>query len=158
MSINKTKEKICTFFVSDYHFEMKSLPYITKNLEKEKNIIILTENNLKDTMEKLIERTNFDDVKKTKILNIDWENDDLRKFKEIKEDIKNEKETIVFIKGKKNYIQNVNKNLEAWIENNDKIKIVDCYDIEEVGENIEEIMSKYDKVLNTSGEKEIEKI
>lgn len=158
MSINKTKEKICTFFVSDYHFEMKSLPYITKNLEKEKNIIILTENNLKDTMEKLIERTNFDDVKKTKILNIDWENDDLRKFKEIKEDIKNEKETIIFIKGKKNYIQNVNKNLEAWIENNDKIKIVDCYDIEEVGENIEEIMSKYDKVLNTSGEKEIEKI
>lgn len=158
MSINKTKEKICTFFVSDYHFEMKSLPYITKNLEKEKNIIILTENNLKDTMEKLIKRTNFDDVKKTKILNIDWENDDLRKFKEIKEDIKNEKETIIFIKGKKNYIQNVNKNLEAWIENNDKIKIVDCYDIEEVGENIEEIMSKYDKVLNTSGEKEIEKI
>ena len=71
MSINKTKEKICTFFVSDYHFEMKSLPYITKNLEKEKNIIILTENNLKDTMEKLIKRTNFDDVKKRKILNID---------------------------------------------------------------------------------------
>ena len=41
MSINKTKEKICTFFVSDYHFEMKSLPYITKNLEKEKKRIIL---------------------------------------------------------------------------------------------------------------------
>ena len=158
MSINETKEKICTFFVSDYHFEMKSLPYIAKNLEKEKNIIILTENNLKETMEKLMARTNFDDLKKTKILNINWKNDDLRKFKEIKEDIKSEKETIIFIKGKKNYIQNVNKNLESWIENYDKVKIVDCYDMEEIGENIDEIMSMYDKVLNTSGEKEIEKI
>ena len=42
----ETKEKICTFFASDYHFEMISLPYIDKNLEEDKEIIILTENNL----------------------------------------------------------------------------------------------------------------
>ena len=30
----ETKEKVCTFFVSDYHFEMVSLPYINKKLEE----------------------------------------------------------------------------------------------------------------------------
>ena len=38
----ETKEKICTFFVSDYHFEMISLPYIDKKLEENEEIIILT--------------------------------------------------------------------------------------------------------------------
>ena len=28
--IQKTKEKTCAFFASDYHFEMISLPYIEK--------------------------------------------------------------------------------------------------------------------------------
>ena len=29
----KTKEKTCAFYASDYHFEMISLPFIEKNLE-----------------------------------------------------------------------------------------------------------------------------
>ena len=70
MSNNKTNEKICTFFVSDYHFEMKSLPYISKNLEENRNIIILTENDLKNTIEELIQRTNLNTEVKEKILSL----------------------------------------------------------------------------------------
>ncbi len=158
MSNNKTNEKICTFFVSDYHFEMKSLPYITKNLEKDKSIIILTENDLKGTIEELIQRTNLNVDTKEKVLNLNWKNDDLNKFKEIKENAKSNKETLIFVKGKLNYIKNVNKNIDKWIHDISSVKIVDCYDMNEIGENIDEIMDRYKVVLNTSGEKEIEKI
>ena len=36
----KTKEKTCAFYASDYHFEMISLPFIEKNLESNKEIIV----------------------------------------------------------------------------------------------------------------------
>ncbi len=158
MSNNKTNEKICTFFVSDYHFEMKSLPYISKNLEENRNIIILTENDLKNTIEELIQRTNLNTEVKEKILSLNWKNDDLNKFKEIKEDLKSNKEILIFVKGKLNYIRNINKNIDKWIQDTNNVKIVDCYDMNEIGENIDEIMDNYNVVLNTSGEKEIEKI
>lgn len=158
MNNKKTNEKICTFFVSDYHFEMKSLPYISKSLEENKNIVILTENNLKGTIKTLIDRTNLNSKTKEKILELNWENDDLNKFKIIKRNIEQEEDILIFIKGKLNYIKNINKNLEKWIKNSDSVKIVDCYDMSEVGQDIDEIMSNYKIVLNTSGEKEIEKL
>ena len=49
----KTKEKTCAFYASDYHFEMISLPYINKKLDESKEVIVLTENNLKETIKKL---------------------------------------------------------------------------------------------------------
>ena len=54
-----TKEKTCAFYASDYHFEMISLPYIEKNLEDNKDIIVLTENSLEDTMRTLISNINL---------------------------------------------------------------------------------------------------
>ena len=154
----ETKEKICTFFASDYHFEMISLPYIDKNLEEDKEIIILTENNLEETINTLLGKMNFNEEKKNKFLKIGWKNDDLEKFKCIKENLDQNREMIIFIKGKENYIHNINGNIDKWIKNSDKIKLVDCYDIEEIGDNLDEIMCQYKKVLNTSGEKEIEKL
>lgn len=152
-----TKEKTCTFFVSDYHFEMISLPYIEKNLEEQKEIIILTENNLEETMKNLMSKINLDENKKNNIYKINWKNDDLNKFKKIKKDIENNKDMIIFIKGKENYIKNVNENIKKWTSANNNVKIIDCYDIEEIGENINNIISKYQNVLSTTGEKKIEK-
>lgn len=64
----ETKEKICAFYASDYHFEMISLPYIEKNIEENKKIVILTENNLEETIKTLISKTNLKEEKKKKIL------------------------------------------------------------------------------------------
>lgn len=159
MNRNKeTKEKVCAFFASDYHFEMISLPYINKNLEQNKEIIILTENDLDKTIEVLLSRMNLEDNKKRKVLEINWKQDDLNKFKKIKKDIKDKKDIIILIKGKENYINNVNENINRWIENRERIKIIDCYDMDEVGNDLDSVMSKYEKVLSTTGEKEIQKI
>ena len=153
-----TEEKICAFYVSDYHFEMISLPYIEQKLEDKKEIIILTENNLENTISNLISKMNLKEDKKENILKIDWKNNDLSKFKKIKKDIEERKDIIIFIKGKENYIKNINENIEKWIDKNSNIKIIDCYDMEEISENLDEVMDQYKMILNTTGEKEIDKI
>lgn len=151
----KTKEKVCTFYTSDYHFEMISLPYISKKIEENKEVVILTENNLEKTVNKLVSNINLDIEKKRKILEINWKNDDLNKFKKISENIDNEKDIIIFIKGKENYIKNINKNIEKWTEKNNNTKVIDCYDLEEVCDKVDKVLNEYSKVLNTKGEKNI---
>ena len=155
--IKKKKEKTCAFFASDYHFEMISLTYIEKELEKSKEVIILTENDLENTIKNLISKINLNEEKKKKIFNLNWKNDDLNKFKQIKNQLENNKEMTIFIKGKENYIKNINQNIEKWITKNENVKTIDCYDIEEVGEEINEITKRYKTVLSTTGEKKIEK-
>ncbi len=153
----KTKEKTCTFYASDYHFEMITLPYIEQKLEEDNKIVILTENNLEETIKTLISRINLKENKKKSIFNINWKNDDLNKFKEIKKYIEKNENLIILIKGKENYIKNINENIEKWIEKNEKVKTIDCYDIEEVGKDLKNVMINYENVLSTTGEKKIEK-
>lgn len=147
---NKRKEKLCLFFASDYHFEMISLPYINESLKESKNVIIMTENNLDNTVDKVLTNVNLAQEEKEKITKINWKNDDLSKFREIKNANENGKETVIFVKGKENYIENMNKNIENWINNNE-IKVVDCYDINEIQDDVSDIAKKYNKILSTSG-------
>lgn len=153
--IKKTKEETCTFYASDYHFEMISLPFISKNLEEEKEVIILTENNLEKTINNLISKINLEKNKKENLLKINWKENNLEKFKKIKKNTEDKKETIIFIKGKENYIKNIKENIGKWTENSSKTKIIDCYDVNEIHGKINEIISHYKKVLGTAGEKKI---
>lgn len=147
---NKGQERLCLFFASDYHFEMISLPYINEKLKKDNNVIIMTENDLDITVDKLLSRVNLTQNEKDRITKIDWKNDDVSKFKEIKNANANGKETVILVKGKENYINSVNKNIENWININNT-KIIDCYDINEVYEDVSNIAKNYNKVLSTSG-------
>ena len=151
-----SKDKVCAFYASDYHFEMMTLPYISKKLDESKKVVILSENDLNDTINVLMERTNLKTDKKEKILKLNWNNNDLEKFRMISENVKNQEETIIFVKGRENYINNVNKNIEKWIENNVNSKVINCYDIQEIGSEINRIMENYGTILSTSGEKAIE--
>ena len=153
-----TKEKICAFYASDYHFEMVSLPYIDQNLENKNEIIILTENDLENTIKNLLSKVNIKENKKSKILKLNWKQDDTKKIEKIKENINENKKITVFIKGKEKYINQINKNIASLNQNNKNLKIIDCYDIQEVGENLDQIMLQYNKILSTTGEKDIEKL
>ena len=147
---NLTKEKSCAFYASDYHFEMISLPYISRSMDENKEIIILTENNLKDTVNTLITKMNLNEEKRKKILSLDWNNNDLKKFKEISKKSKENSDMIIFIKGKQNYIQNINKNIEKWVSTNKHVKIIDCYEFFEIENKIDTIAKEYGKVLGTT--------
>ncbi len=144
------KEKLCLFFASDYHFEMISLPYINEELKGNKNVIVVTENDLDETVSKVLSNINLNNDEKEKISKLDWKNNDANKFKQIKSANEEKKETIIFVKGKENYINNINKNLDNWI-NVDNMKIIDCYDINEVYNDVSDIAKRYKKILSTSG-------
>ena len=150
MKKNKRKEKICLFFASDYHFEMISLPYINESLKKNKDVVIMTENDLENSVNKVISSINLNEEEKNRLNKIDWKNDELNKFKEVKNADKDGKELLIFVKGRENYINNMNKNIENWT-NLKNVEIVDCYDINEVQNNAEEIAKQYDNVLFSSG-------
>ena len=150
-----TKEKICAFYASDYHFEMISLPYINKKIENKNEIIILTENDLEESMKTLLRNITLKEEKKEEILKLDWKNNDAEKFDIIKTKMNEEKNIIIFVKGNKNYIHGINQNIEKWMPEKNYVKIIDCYNIEEVGDNLDKVMGQYEKVLRVTGEKEI---
>ena len=153
-----TQEKICTFYTGDYHFEMISLPYIHQKIEEEKEIVILTEEDLETSMKDFLERTNLKETKKEKILNLNWSNKTEEKIEKIRNQLKDQKPLTIFIKGKEPYIRKTNQEIIKQIPKDNEIKIIDCYEMEEVAERMDEIMEQYDKILKTAGEKEIEKI
>ena len=142
----ETKDRTCVLYTSDYHFELISLPYIHKKIQENKNVKILTENNLEKTIKEILEKITINEVDKEKIFNINWKNETKNKIKNIKP------EDIIFIKGNKKYIENINNELKENNKNYESIKIIDCYNIDEIGEEAGGIVQNYGKILKTTGE------
>ena len=142
---NKKIEKVCSFYVSDFHLEMMLLPYITEKLNKNEEVIINTQKDLLESTNLVVSRMNLKEEEKNKILSLDWNR------KSTVEKVK-ENSNIVLI-GTEKYIENMNNKISDMKVNN--IKIMDCYDFEEVQEKIKDIINNYDKSFNTLGIKKI---
>lgn len=132
-------EKICSFYVSDFHLEMILVPYINKKIEEKKNIEIITERDLKETIEVVVSKMNLEEKRKEEILNLGW-----NKNNELKQ-----KKSCLIVIGTESYINQKNKEIENM--NICNASVVNCYNFEEVQSNIENIINKYDKSLNTLG-------
>ena len=129
---NKRLEKACCFYVSEFHLEMILVPYIDKKIEE--NITILTEKNLKPTINILVSKMNLNN--KEKILQLGWDGD-----KEIKEN------SHVIVVGSKEFIKEKNEEVRS----KNTISVLDCYDFEDEKYNMERIIKEYEKTLNTLG-------
>lgn len=138
--------KTCCFCASDYHLEMVILPYIKERLETSK-FVIMTEKDLDKSVKTLLERTNLEEKSRDKIINIDWKANDFEKFKEIKDYSENNEKLAIFVNGDSNYINNINRNIEKWVNGN--VSVIDCFHIEEVGGDINNISKRYNNILNT---------
>lgn len=161
--VNHT-EKLCSFYVSEWHLATMILPYINKEINEKANITTILEKDIEENIKLLLSKLNLKNEKE--ILEIDWETSynvrDLELDKKLKATIKRESNcNIIFIAGNKDYIDLVNKNVDEWIKRNKdsikgcKIKIVNCYEVTEFNSNIREILDSHDKILNTAGEKYI---
>ena len=139
---NKEVEKLCSFYASDYHFEMISIPYIEKEIKNKNQIIILTENNLEETVQKVLASTHLEEEEKQKTVRQTGTGEMGEKIKEDKTP------TTVFIKGSKNYIQKMDKQIE---ENTSKITKIHCYEVQEVAHEMPNIVKQYGAILNTIG-------
>ena len=132
----KKVKNIYNFYVSEYHLEIMLLPYISKKIDNEENITIITEIDLESTLNVVIERINLDKDKKEKIKKIGW-------------NIQNIENTNVILIGSKKFInEKVFELKERQVEN---LEIIACYNYNEVKNDMKEIVSKYDGMLNTLG-------
>lgn len=136
----KKVKNICNFYVSEYHLEIMLLPYISKKIDNEENITIITEIDLESTLNVVIERINLDKDKKEKIKKIGWN------IQNIENIIPN---TNVILIGSKKFInEKVFELKERQVEN---LEIIACYNYNKVKNDMKEIVSKYDGMLNTLG-------
>lgn len=150
-------KKLCNFYVSDLHLAVMLLPYISKQIDKDVEITTIFERLEKKNIEEILEKLNIKN--KNEILDINWLNSNKHTDIEIKECIKNQindgKEKIFIIGGNKNFIYHNNKIVLNSFEipkRKESIKIIDCYNIEEVGIKAQDIVKQYDAIVNTSGE------
>ena len=158
----KEIEKLCSFYVSNWHLVTMLLPYINHQIDENVKIITILENNIEEYIQTLVKKLNLKN--KNEILNIKWTSVNSRKYsdiaKKLKEEMKVENKNIILINGCTNYIEKNNANIEKWLEKSDiqSIKIIDLFEVTEFNNHIMEILDAHDKILNTSGEKEIEEV
>ena len=138
MLVEHKIEKLCCFYVSDFHLEMILLPYINKKIDE--NIIIKTEKDLRDTVEILISKMNLSKENKDKILNLGWNRKEYKKI---------EDKSNVIIIGNKEYIDDINFQIKE--KNIKNATVVDCYEFEDVKDKMENIIDNYNQNLNTTG-------
>ena len=134
---NKKIEKICSFYVSDYHLEMVLIPYINEKLSKNEEIEIISEKNLKETVNTLISKMNINEENKKKILELKWDKNEKIELKDN-----------MIVIGTKEYLEEINNDIE---EKTNNIKVVNCFNFEEVKGEMGNIIKEYDKSLNTLG-------
>lgn len=163
MSIeNKKIEKLCGFYVSDWHLVTMLLPYINNKIEKNAKVVTILEKEIKEKITTLLDKLNLKN--KNEILNIDWDVINSKKYtnisRKLKEHTQKNTENLILINGCKDYIEKNNKNVKMWIKNTNiqNIKIINFFEVTEFNNNIMEILDSHDKILNTSGEKQIEEV
>lgn len=151
---SRTEDKTCLFYVSDYHFEMIVLPYMNQKMKEANNVIVMTENNLEDSINHLLSNVNLEEKDKNRISNINWKNKVIEDIKEISNFYKSKDKTVIFVKGNEEYINNVNKEIEDSFSNGN-IQVVNCYDIGQMNDSIVDITKNYDSILSTTGLKKL---
>ena len=166
--MENNKLRICSFYVSDWHLTAMLLPFIEEKTEKGEMINTILEKNITYNMREILSRIKISDRIKAQILKIDWKNKNLIKYGEIRKFMekvtKNQRVVTIIVEGNKEKIEYINKNIDKWMQKQERklkrkeIKIINCYEVTEFNENLQEILDKHDKILNTSGIHEIEEL
>lgn len=137
-------EKICSFYVSDFHLITILLPYINEKITEEKEIITILQNDVSKSIKRYLKNIKNINVEKERILDINWK--EIKKMKNLNLEEKN-----VIISGDEEFVSKVNREL---IENVNNAEILNCYKITNT-EDISKIASNYFIFLNTSGKTDL---
>ena len=166
--MENNKLKVCSFYVSDWHLTAMLLPFIEENVQKDEHLDTILGKNILYNMKEILTRINISDRIKEQILKIDWKNKNIIKYGDIRKFMekttKGHKNITVIVEGTKERIEIINSNIDRWMQKQDRklqrknIRIINCYEVTEFNENLQEILDKHDNVLNTSGIHDIEEI
>ena len=78
---NYQVEKLCGFYVSDWHLTTTILPYINSKIDEKTKVITILENNIEENIKVLMEKLNLKN--KNEILSIRWTSVDSKKYTDI---------------------------------------------------------------------------
>lgn len=160
MYYEKNLKRMSSFYVNEVHLITMLLPYIEGKIKKDCKIHTILQNNLDKTVNVLLERLNLKDEVKLKIKSIDWKIKTVEEYIDKEKNINDKSINYILINGDSKFISKANNVLEELNTNKEdrKLVIINCYDIIEFNKNIIDILNYTDKILNTSGEHEIEEI
>lgn len=136
-------KKLCCFYVNDIHLVTMLLPYINERINQDTKIITILETDISESAQKVM--NGIQGKKSKELLNIEWNNKDLTCLYD--SDIQDK---LVLVCGNEDYIKRANIIIN---EKNDKCTILNCYEMVQSKEKLEEILDKHDMVVNTSGER-----
>lgn len=162
--ISKVK-KVCGFYVSSMHLVTMILPYIKNETNRNVKVETVLEYNLKENVNNVLSNLIINDQEKENILNINWNSSRVQKYfnieKKLKNIIKNNKEINILVSGNKKYIKEANILIEKFLNKNinkineNKITIINCYEVSDFDDNIREILELHEFIINTAGIHEI---
>lgn len=142
---------ICGLYANKWHLATMLIPLISKKIEKGEIITTILEETIEDEIKQLLQKINITKEEKTKIQNIGWIKSE--KINEEQINVKDKKLNVI-ITGNKENIDKNNKSLLKLLNKNiiknKYVNIINLYEIEQIND-INEILKKYDYIINTSG-------
>lgn len=138
-------QKICSFYISEFHLLTILLPYINEKILEQKEIAVILQNDISRDVKTYLKNVRNLNLDNEKIINIGWN-------KSKKENINNLEGKYVIVIGNKNYIEEVNNNIEKL----DICEILNCYKMKDI-DRIDKVLEMHDKVLNTQGKRDSKK-
>ncbi len=133
------KEKICSFYVSDFHLITILLPYINQKITEEKEVVTILQNDVTKSIKRYLKNVKNINIEKEKILDIGWK--EIKKVKSL-----NLENKTVIVSGEEDFVKNINEEIKYA---ND-FELLNCYKIVNT-EDITKIASEYSVFLNTNG-------
>ena len=160
MYYEKGFKRMSSFYVNEVHLITMLLPYMERKLKEEDDIYTILQNSLEKTVQLLLSRINLKEELKNKIIKIDWKGKTIKDCKNLTKQMNKHSRKYIIINGNEKYVREINKQMEKYKKENkdEEIVLINCFNIVEFNKNIIEILNNTDKILNTSGEHEIEGI
>ena len=154
-------KKVCGFYVSSMHLVTMILPHIKNETNRDVKFETVLEYNLKENVSNVLSNLIINDKEKENFLNINWNSNKIQKYsnieKRLKNILENNKEINILVSGSRKYIEEANIIIEKFLKKNsnkinqNKITIINCYEVREFDDNIREILDSHELIINTSG-------
>lgn len=140
-------QKVCSFYISEFHLLTIVLPYINEKIKEQNEIALILQKDISTNVKTYLENVKNLDIDDEKIKRINWKKSNYEKIDD------NFKGKNIIIIGSKDYIEDINKKLES-IEGIQEI--LNCYKVNEI-ERIDKILLSHNKILSTKGKKDVKK-
>ncbi len=163
MSDIQNIKRVCSFSVSNWHLVTMLTPYLNEAINQNEEIYTFFETNMEIIIREFLMKLTLNVDSKQKLYELNWKNSKGYKYSYIETVLKDmpDKDITIIVAGQKEYIDKINEKLLKFIKRNkikNRIKIVSCFEVMQFNNNISEILKNNDKVLNTSGEKDIAEV